>query len=684
MPLQIRRGTNAERLSITPAAGEPIYATDTHVLAVGDGVTPGGYVVGGYTLNTATATVLGGIKVGSNLSIAADGTLSATAQAFTGTAFNLTATNQLTVGNRAGVYVTLDTTGNAGTWATFSTNNAFSFDKTVNFTGGSGINGSIVLYNGITGGPNGYTPVVVWNPLSVVMNSQTLLAVTNTNATFTVPVVGTTATFNNVAIGLTTIVSSGSTSTLTASTSGNILITGSQVQYIQLPDATTLSNGALYFINNNSSYTGSIPVKNAGGTQIGSVAYGAAANIILTTNSTANGTWDFHGFVPSAVIFGQNSLQLGSSSYTIGANNSTLTVGNSSGNLVLNGSINQVKFSDATIQTTAYLGTATATTVGGVKVGSGINLAGDGTISVTPYTLTSATSTTLGGVKVGPGSTTGLYLTSDGSLRLQQPSYAISNSSALGSYSASVNSTSTNSLASTWTTSLIVTNETGGYATLTVVAPYTGQPNTSTVVYSSTGPVTIAASSGTNSAYAGFTFTANGGARSDSSGIYFPDSTFQQTAYLNAKTMYAKGKIVSGNPATTSTYGILPMNTSTAGTSLGFVNDPNYFIGATNYRFTPTVAGMYMINAIATFNPTFNTADTGTIGFAFYKNGSIANAVVDQVNVYQQKTLTLSGMPFMNGTTDYVDFRAISGAISQTQTINGTQNYTSFWINLVR
>jgi hypothetical protein len=44
MPLQIRRGTDAERLTITPAIGEPIWTTDTEKLYIGDGVTPGGEI----------------------------------------------------------------------------------------------------------------------------------------------------------------------------------------------------------------------------------------------------------------------------------------------------------------------------------------------------------------------------------------------------------------------------------------------------------------------------------------------------------------------------------------------------------------------------------------------------------------------------------------------------------------
>lgn len=47
MSLKLRRGTNAERLTITPLLGEPIYATDTELLYIGDGVTVGGLLVSG-------------------------------------------------------------------------------------------------------------------------------------------------------------------------------------------------------------------------------------------------------------------------------------------------------------------------------------------------------------------------------------------------------------------------------------------------------------------------------------------------------------------------------------------------------------------------------------------------------------------------------------------------------------
>lgn len=48
---------------------------------------------------------------------------------------------------------------------------------------------------------------------------------------------------------------------------------------------------------------------------------------------------------------------------------------------------------------------ATASTLGGIKVGSGVTVQADGTISVATYTLPVATTTVLGGVKVGSGLT---------------------------------------------------------------------------------------------------------------------------------------------------------------------------------------------------------------------------------------------------------------------------------------
>jgi hypothetical protein len=47
MPLQFRRGTETEILTITPADGEPLWATDSHKFFIGDGETAGGIEITG-------------------------------------------------------------------------------------------------------------------------------------------------------------------------------------------------------------------------------------------------------------------------------------------------------------------------------------------------------------------------------------------------------------------------------------------------------------------------------------------------------------------------------------------------------------------------------------------------------------------------------------------------------------
>jgi len=62
MPLKFRRGVAADRTTITPAQGEPIYTTDTKKMYIGDGSTAGGVEVGGggtLTVNTQDFTSSG-------------------------------------------------------------------------------------------------------------------------------------------------------------------------------------------------------------------------------------------------------------------------------------------------------------------------------------------------------------------------------------------------------------------------------------------------------------------------------------------------------------------------------------------------------------------------------------------------------------------------------------------------
>jgi hypothetical protein len=82
MALKIRRGTNAERLTITPAAGELIFTTDTKSLYIGDGSTVGGKflssgssIINDINLNGHDIVGTGNIDISGN--IHASGTITA-------------------------------------------------------------------------------------------------------------------------------------------------------------------------------------------------------------------------------------------------------------------------------------------------------------------------------------------------------------------------------------------------------------------------------------------------------------------------------------------------------------------------------------------------------------------------------------------------------------------------------
>ena len=101
MALQIRRGTNAERLTITPAEGELIYTTDTKQLYVGDGSTVGGtkadtgitsilddttpQLGGPLDLNSQNITGVGNIQTSGN--ITTSGIISSSSANFTSITF---------------------------------------------------------------------------------------------------------------------------------------------------------------------------------------------------------------------------------------------------------------------------------------------------------------------------------------------------------------------------------------------------------------------------------------------------------------------------------------------------------------------------------------------------------------------------------------------------------------------
>lgn len=114
--------------------------------------------------------------------------------------------------------------------------------------------------------------------------------------------------FNNYLGNATSTVSAAGTTVLAAASARFQTLTGSSNQTFQLPDATTLSIGPWFVLNNNSS--GSLIITNAGASTLYTVPAGGIVEVGPTSISTANGAWDFHALAPSAVTWssGANGL----------------------------------------------------------------------------------------------------------------------------------------------------------------------------------------------------------------------------------------------------------------------------------------------------------------------------------------------------------------------------------------
>lgn len=106
MALRLRRGTNAERLLVTPAEGELVYTTDTKLIYAGDGSTIGGNLIAGLGSVQADPTPRLGASLDLNGNdITGTGNINVTG--------NITATGNINLGD-AGADVVTFTAGITG------------------------------------------------------------------------------------------------------------------------------------------------------------------------------------------------------------------------------------------------------------------------------------------------------------------------------------------------------------------------------------------------------------------------------------------------------------------------------------------------------------------------------------------------------------------------------------------
>ena len=196
-------------------------------------------------------------------------------------------------------------------------------------------------------------------------------------------------TANYLYTGYSNTAAAGTTTTLTASSIFNYNITGSGGQTFKLPDATTLSVGAVYTFNNNQT-SGTIVVQNNSTTTVATIQSGGFLCLTLLTNSVAAGTWDTHYQAPSNVSWSTNTLDY-AGSITSATWNGVAVAANRGGTGVANNAASTLTITGAFGTTFTVTGTTSVT------------LPTSGTLATTANINTALPSATSSQIYVGTG-----------------------------------------------------------------------------------------------------------------------------------------------------------------------------------------------------------------------------------------------------------------------------------------
>lgn len=337
------------------------YNTSTGALTIGSNV----FIIGNSVTFSGNFTTLINVSGNTNVTLPTSGTLVNSAVA---TLSNLSSIGTITTGtwqgsvvagqyggtgvNNSGLTINLssgatgkvlasDSSGNA-TWQALSgigvtTLTGTANEVLVNGTSGSATSGAITLTTpqpiGTGSSPQfaGLNLTGLTASYAVVTDgSKNLSSIQYTSSNITSTIVSRdtngNAYFNNV--GLATATFSVGSIILTVATARYITLSSS-ASGVTLPDATTLINGTLFQINNNTSST--VTINKNGGALLTNLLAGSYVNIYLLDNSTSAGSWDYHFIVPANVAWGTASLTVPSTTY-ISAGQYNLT-GTSSGTI---------------------------------------------------------------------------------------------------------------------------------------------------------------------------------------------------------------------------------------------------------------------------------------------------------------------------------------------------------------
>jgi hypothetical protein len=102
----------------------------------------------------------------------------------------------------------------------------------------------------------------------------------------------------------------------------------------------------------------------------------------------------------------------------------------------------------------------------------------------------------------------------------------------------------------------------------------------------------------------------------------------------------------------------------------------NNYDNATNYRFTPTVAGYYQVSGAFT-----NASILAQVGLSLYKNGSAYKRLYNGVGGGNTSSGVGSCLVYLNGSTDYIE---LYGLTTSTQNAYADSGSTYFQACLVR
>ena len=212
--------------------------------------------------------------------------------------------------------------------------------------------------------------------------------------------------FNNYVAGFAATTAAAGTTTLTVASARNQILVGSTTQTFQLPNATTLSLGQSFIFVNNSS--GVLTVKDNSGATIESVPSGGVTQMGATSISTSAGSWGSYSFIPAAVDWGTNALNLASTVISGGTwNGGTIAPGYGGTGLTTFAAANNALYSTSssalaagtlpiaaggtagTTAATAFNNLSPITTTGDLIIGTGTNTAGRLGIGTSGYVLQS-------------------------------------------------------------------------------------------------------------------------------------------------------------------------------------------------------------------------------------------------------------------------------------------------------